>query len=233
MTIYKLQKPLERQGLEMWEGTTDSNGRYWEIAMTRIEGECITKYLNSETEMLEWGSGGSTIKLAQYVKHIDSIEHNIEWYNNIKDKLPANANLHHVPSNNINLRDKELDTSAFNVWKPCIERNNKISIDNNILFRVCRDGRDWHEYINYINFPATLNKKYDVILVDGRARPNCAYKALSLLKPDGVVVVHDFKGTKEEGGRWYYQGILHYYDMIDFGKSLVVLKPKTQFINEN
>ena len=45
-------------------------------------------------------------------------------------------------------------------------------------------------------------------------------------KPDGVVVVHDFKGTKEEGGRWYYQGILHYYDIIDFGDSLVVLKPK-------
>ena len=50
------------------------------------------------------------------------------------------------------LEDKELDESAFNVWRPCIERNNKIRIENNILFRTCRDGRDWHEYINYINF---------------------------------------------------------------------------------
>ena len=129
------------------------------------------------------------------------------------------------------IEDKELDESAFNVWRPCIERNNKVRIENDILFRVCRDGRDWHEYINYINFPTTLNKTYDVILIDGRARPNCAFIALSLLKKDGVVVVHDFKGTKEEGGRWYYQGILHYYDIIDSGDSLVVLKPKN--INED
>ena len=224
MTIYKLQK-------RMWPGTTDITGKYWEVAMSWAEGECITKYLNSDTEMLEWGCGGSTIKFAETVKHIDSIEHQSEWYDNIKNLLPTNANLYHVPPNESELRDKELDQSAFNVWRPCIERNNKVRIENDILFRVCRDGRDWHEYINYINFPTTLNKTYDVILIDGRARPNCAFIALSLLKKDGVVVVHDFKGTKEEGGRWYYQGILHYYDIIDSGDSLVVLKPKN--INED
>ena len=226
MTIYKLQK-------RMWPGTTDASGKYWEVAMSWAEGACLTSYLNKDVDMLEWGCVGSTIKFAESVKHIDSIEHQSEWYNNIKNILPSNADLYHVSVNDVTLRDKSLDESAFNVWKPCIERNNKVRIENDILFRECRDGRDWHEYINYINFPSTLNKKYDVILVDGRARPNCAYKALSLLKPNGVVAVHDFKGTKEEGGRWYYQGILHYYDIIDSGGSLVILKPKSEYKNEN
>ena len=219
MTIYQLQK-------RMWPGTTDKTGKYWEVAMSWAEGECLDSYLTKDVDMLEWGCGGSTIKYAESVNHIDSIEHQLEWYNNIKDIVPTNVSLHHVPSNDISMRDKELDESAFNVWKPCIDRNNKIRIEDGILFRVCRDRKDWHEYINYINFPASLNKKYDVILIDGRARPNCAFKALSLLKEDGVVVVHDFKGSKEDGGRWYYQGILHYYDIIDSADSLVVLKPK-------
>tara|TARA_B100002019_G_scaffold291768_1_gene312879 strand:- start:732 stop:1397 length:666 start_codon:yes stop_codon:yes gene_type:complete len=210
----------------MWPGVTDNTGKYWEVAMSWAEGECLTSYLNEEVDMLEWGCGGSTLKFAESVKSIDSIEHHLGWYNNIKNIEPPNVSLYHVPINDISMRDKELDESAFTVWKPCIERNNKVRIDNNILFRECRDGRDWHEYINYINFPETLNKKYDVILVDGRARPNCAYKALSLLKEGGIVVLHDFVGTKEQGGRWYYQGILNYYDQIDSGDSLAILKPK-------
>ena len=225
MTIYKLQK-------RMWPGTTDNTGKYWEVAMSWAEGECLSSYLNKNVEMLEWGCGGSTLKFAESVKSIDSIEHQEEWYTNIKNIIPKNVSLYHVPPNDNSLRDKKLDKSAFNVWKPCIERNNKIRIEDNILYRVCRDGRDWHEYIDYINFPETLNKKYDVILVDGRARPNCAYKALSLLKEDGIVIVHDFKGSKVQGGRWYYHGILHYYDEIDSGDSLVVLKPKQEYKNE-
>lgn len=43
----------------------------------------------------------------------------------------------------------------------------------------------------YINFPATLNKKFDLILVDGRKRKSCVELAKTLLKPDGVVLLHD------------------------------------------
>ena len=44
MTIYKLQK-------QMWPGTTDITGKYWEVAMSYAEGECITKFLNSNSNI--------------------------------------------------------------------------------------------------------------------------------------------------------------------------------------
>ena len=224
---------MEQNNKRMWPGTTDSKGNYWEVAMTWEEGELLDSYLNKNVEMLEWGCGGSTLKFSQKVKHYDSIEHNLGWYNNIKSVIPKNVSLYHISPNNINLRDWQLDKAAFNIWKPCIERNDRISIDNDILFRACRDNRDWHEYINYINFPSNLNKTYDIILVDGRARPGCAYKALSLLKKNGKVAIHDFSGTREEGGRWYYQGVLHYYDVIDSKRSLAILQPKPEYTYEN
>ena len=73
MTIYQLQK-------RMWPGTTDKTGKYWEVAMSWAEGECLDSYLTKDVDMLEWGCGGSTIKYAESVNHIDSIEHQLEWY---------------------------------------------------------------------------------------------------------------------------------------------------------
>ena len=207
-------------------GTKDNNGNYWEVAMTWEEGELLDSYLSKETEMLEWGCGGSTLKFSKKVKSYDSIEHNLEWYNKLKPILPTNVSLYHVPINSPNLRDTKLDKSSINVFSPCIERDLQCYVKDNIVFKNTRSRHDWHQYIKYINFPETLNKTYDIILIDGRARVNCAYKALSLLKENGKIIIHDFSGTQEEGGRWYYQGVLHYYDIIESKRSLAILKPK-------
>jgi predicted O-methyltransferase YrrM len=49
---------------------------------------------------------------------------------------------------------------------------------------TCEDLRD------YVEHPVA-GAPYDFILVDGRARPACWAKAVSLLAPDGVLVLHD------------------------------------------
>ncbi len=43
----------------------------------------------------------------------------------------------------------------------------------------------------YVNFPATLDKKFDFILVDGRHRRRCLLEASRLLKARGVAFLHD------------------------------------------
>lgn len=221
---YKLQKQKP-----MSSGTTDPSGKFWEVAMSVDEAACLESYLTSDVDMLEWGCGGSTLKFAPMVNHMDSIEHQLEWYNGIKDVAPPNVNLHYVPPNSPEQRDPSLESSSWNVWKPILNHPT-CRTENDTIFIELRDQRDWHEYINYINYPTSLKKKYDVILVDGRARPNCAFKALSLLKEDGIIMVHDFTPNRYDKGRWYYYGILHYYDLIDHGGSLGIFKPKKEFI---
>lgn len=44
---------------------------------------------------------------------------------------------------------------------------------------------------DYIGLPARLGNKFDVVLVDGRKRRLCTLEAKELLKPGGVVIVHD------------------------------------------
>lgn len=44
-------------------------------------------------EILEFGSGGSTFMFAKLVEQIQSREHDTNFYNRIKDKIPKNVNL--------------------------------------------------------------------------------------------------------------------------------------------
>lgn len=59
---------------------------------------------------------------------------------------------------------------------------------------------------DYVNFPDTLGKKYDLIFVDGTKRVRCMKKALNLLKPDGIIILHDAQRYKYEEGINLYKG---------------------------
>lgn len=43
----------------------------------------------------------------------------------------------------------------------------------------------------YVNFPASLARKFDLIFVDGRKRRRCLLQAARLMKPNGVTLLHD------------------------------------------
>ncbi|CAN5134357.1 hypothetical protein BH09PAT1_BH09PAT1_2790 [soil metagenome] len=48
------------------------------------------------------------------------------------------------------------------------------------------------QFTSYVNFPLTLNKDFDIIIIDGRDRLNCSKVAKQLLKSDGLLLLHDF-----------------------------------------
>jgi hypothetical protein len=54
----------------------------------------------------------------------------------------------------------------------------------------------------------------DVVLVDGRARGDCALELLPYLRPDSLVFVHDWIPSRM-GGTEQYDKALEYYDVLD------------------
>lgn len=71
---------------------------------------------------------------------------------------------------------------------------------------------DWDEYVG---LPATLGKQFDLILVDGRQRRRCLQQARMLVKPRGVVLLHDATRTRYRGGFANYSDV-HFlcYDLM-------------------
>jgi predicted O-methyltransferase YrrM len=82
-------------------------------------------------------------------------------------------------------------------------------------------------YREYINYPKRFNISFDVVYIDGRARPYCAKVAIGLLNPGGVILMHDYKNPDPRPGyrRYEYEWVEEFLDIIDFEHSLYKFKP--------
>ncbi len=54
----------------------------------------IKDRLNKELTIFEFGSGNSTLFFAERVKKVVAVEHNKEWYDLVKSKMPTNVSIH-------------------------------------------------------------------------------------------------------------------------------------------
>ena len=78
----------------------------------------------------------------------------------------------------------------------------------------------YEEFVTYINYVDTINKKSDKVLIDGRGRQWCAEKVINYLNQDAIVFMHDF-GVP---GKERYNSVLNHYTIIGKVKDLVALK---------
>ena len=140
--------------------------------MHKPEVNLVASYLRPDAIYLEWGSGGSTLNFASMVSDVFSIEHNCEWAEYLTNVM------------------KQSEKDYRNVQTICIP--------------IERGTRGWgtisaFEHGNYYQFKPYVDavetlgiRKFDAVLIDGRARLACALKVLPYLKEDSVVFIHDF-----------------------------------------
>lgn len=126
-------------------------------------------FLTSEMHIFEWGMGGSTLFFAERAKHVISIEHDKEWFQQVSGLLQGE----HL--SNVEARLIEPDPewpaegcaaiSESGPWK----------------------GRSFKQYASAIE--VFDDEVFDVVLVDGRARPACLRVAVSKVRNGGALVL--------------------------------------------
>ncbi|MFF4687401.1 hypothetical protein [Streptomyces sp. NPDC001307] len=103
-----------------------------------------------------------------------SVEHDAVWYEKLNSRLSGSAGLEYrlVPPEPL----KDSDAAA--------EPNDPGSyLSSNKEYR----GHSFRSYASQIDeFP---EEHFDIVLIDGRARPSCIRHATSRLKPGGMLVV--------------------------------------------
>jgi len=195
------------------------------------EIELIQSYLSDKKIMLEYGCGGSTTIFPKYVKKYYSIEHNLDWYWKVQEEIIEDK----LDNVNVHLCDipKGVPTKREEFWDMYDENLLYASehLDSNIpSFEDCvypKDKYVWSEYIDYVD---KLNVKlFDVVLIDGRARTDCAYKILNYINKSSIVFIHDFWPRPE------YHKVFEWYDEVvsikdtqigDGGQTIVGLQKK-------
>ncbi len=126
----------------------------------------LTTNMDPTMHVFEYGSGGSTLFFANRVRQIISVEHDRNWYACTNDELAARG----VRNCTYLLREPTPDPDArFVSSDPAYE------------------GMDFADYVTAID--AYPDRSFDLVSVDGRARPACVLAALSKVKPSGLMLL--------------------------------------------
>jgi mRNA degradation ribonuclease J1/J2 len=155
--------------------------------MSQEEINLVLSFLKKDDIMLEYGCGGSTMFFPKYVKEYYSIESDKSWANSVEKIMPKNVKMHCIPT----IRPED--------------PNQKHAVKWNQLYTT----KMYEAYKEYIETGSKINKKFTKILIDGRARPQCARYMYDFIDKDCIIFMHDW-----HPGRTHYRSILEKYRVI-------------------
>ena len=174
--------------------------------MTNACIEFIADLLQPDDTVFEYGSGGSTTVFSSLVKKYISVEHTLEWHEIVKEacKNIDAAELYHVQANHMKLDPSLKDPGAKYEKRFCKETHGKATIAteeyDKILseFPFAHEGDYYSSIIRYWQYMDYVNKikdfedtKFDKILIDGRSRTFCSYRAKDYMHKDSILIIDD------------------------------------------
>lgn len=136
----------------------------------------LKEHLTTNQLVFEYGSGGSTIFLSKRVKELISVEHDKNWYQRVLDKLKREK----LTSCKLLLRQPE--HGLLNNFPPSDPKSYLSAAPS---YR----GMNFKRYVTSIEkFP---DEYFDLVIVDGRARPSCMASAKGKIRPKGCLLLDD------------------------------------------
>ena len=149
-----------------------------------------------DMQVFEYGSGSSTLFWAKRVKHVYSIEHDLDWSKKVK----------------LDLNSKKLNNVDLKYIQP-EKRIGKIQNDISDPYQYSTEDNQWMDF-SFEKYVRTIDgfpdASFDFVVVDGRARPSCIAASINKIKPGGYLVVdnseRDYYFTKTlpllTGDKW-------------------------------
>ncbi len=135
----------------------------------------LQKILRPDFKVFEFGGGGSTLFFCKNVAEVVTVEDNAEWFNILTHTVQAKGYTNwkgfFVPAEVLN------DPRPRSHVHPADFKSSSQGLEN----------RSFEKYARTIDQFADIY--FDLILVDGRARPSCIQQAIPHLKKGGYLLV--------------------------------------------
>lgn len=168
---FRLLRPIlklyQKHLLKKWKGTPIP----W---MTPAAIDVLHALLTKDMSGFEFGSGRSTLFIAPRVKELVSLEHDQHWFKNIEAEL----------------KSKKLSNVQYVHILPANDPSKTIGYPKNNYENYIMPATPatcYTAYYSYIDqYP---DASFDFIVVDGRARVECAQHAIPKLKPGGMLIL--------------------------------------------
>jgi len=177
--------------------------------MRVLECEFLESHLKPYHTMLKWGSGFSTVRFSQQVDKYYSIEHNEEWRNKIEPIIESNVHYYHIEGAQLpNGEERSKTGYKYDDWHRPATHWDKIE-------GSLRD-QQFHDYIHSVEL---FEQIFDVVLIDGRARCECARAVIPFVHHETLIFFHDWN-------RPQYHIIKKQYKVMETVQRLALLRLK-------
>lgn len=141
----------------------------------------LKKWLKKEMLVFEYGSGGSSFFIAERVKQLYSVDHDEEWHKKVNELI----NLKNI--NNVEYFFYKPEAIVSPTEDTCGNPDNYLSCMGEFK------DLNFETYVKSIDkFP---DDYFDLIIVDGRARPSCIKHAMNKVKTGGVLLLDNADRT--------------------------------------
>jgi len=136
---------------------------WWNISAINYVNNFLKKH-NGNATVFEYGSGASTVWLSKRSKLVSFVEHDMVFYNYIKNIF------------------KKINNIEGKLILP--------EINNNYTQNYCSNKKDYKSFHfkKYVKSIADFNGPFDLIVIDGRARGDCLLEAKKHLSKNGIIV---------------------------------------------
>jgi hypothetical protein len=134
----------------------------------------LDRVLTKEMIVYEFGSGGSSLFFARKTRRVYSVEHDAAWFENVR----------------LAVENEGYTNWSGQLIEPTLddEFSSKDPSDPDACVSGSPDyrGYSFRRYVESVNsFP---DKYFDLVLIDGRARPSCFKLTYSKIRPGGYIV---------------------------------------------
>ena len=187
---------LSRENLErflpQWLAGLDrdalSEGRPW---ITFAAEEALQGLLANSARVFEWGAGGSTLFFGQRVNELGTVEHDREWLQRTAALLPSRESFR---------------WRAF--WVEPVRRTKPTEYpETDPEAYASTDAR--FAQMSFADYARVIERYpdnyFDIVLIDGRARPACFKHAVAKVKLGGHIVVDN---SEREAYAWIKEAAL-------------------------
>lgn len=138
-------------------------------------------YMTPESNVFEFGGGGSTLFFVKRAKQVVTAEHNKEWFAILSDMM-AKKKYSNWTGNFIPMEAGDL------VANPDMANPDHYSSED-----AASKGHNYHAYATAID--KYNDSHFDVVLIDGRSRPSCMKHAIPKLKKGGLLILDNSDRT--------------------------------------
>ncbi len=153
--------------------------------------EWLKSHLTKDMLVYEYGSGGSTLFLADLCKVLHSVEYDFSWYNKVIKEIEARGIL------NCDLSFVEPEEKINENRVLCF-----VSLGMNISYSSKSKKYENKSFMKYVqSIDRFEDNFFDLIVVDGRSREACIVHSISKVKLGGYILLDNSERL------WYESGV--------------------------